>query len=60
MKQLTQKLKNGKMQIQDTSLPSLQNGHVLVKNHYSLLSVQGLKEALLRLPERNILMRLKV
>ena len=38
MKQLTQKLKNGKMQIKETTPPSLQNGHVLVKNHYSLIS----------------------
>ncbi|WP_157487518.1 hypothetical protein [Desulfosarcina sp. BuS5] len=38
MKQLTQKLKNGKMQIKDTTLPSLQRGQVLVKNYYSLIS----------------------
>jgi hypothetical protein len=35
MKQLTQKLKDGKMQIKDTTVSSLQNGQVLVKNHYS-------------------------
>ena len=38
MKQLTQKLKNGKMQIKDTTVPSLQNGQVLVKNYYFLIS----------------------
>ena len=38
MRQLTQKLKNGQMQIKEVPLPVLQNGHVLVKNHYSLIS----------------------
>ena len=38
MKQLTQKLKDGKMQVKDVAVPSRQNGMVLVKNHYSLIS----------------------
>jgi len=39
MQQLTQKLKNGEMQIIEVPVPALQMGHVLVRNHYSLISV---------------------
>src|SRR5271169_5392155 len=39
MQQLTQKLKNGEMQVLEVPVPSLQPGHVLVRNHYSLISV---------------------
>ncbi|MBW2623062.1 MAG: bi-domain-containing oxidoreductase [Deltaproteobacteria bacterium] len=38
MKQLTQKLKNGTMEIIEVSLPTVQPGQVLIKNHYSLIS----------------------
>jgi len=38
MKQLTQKLKSGAMKILETPVPSVQRGHVLVQNHYSLVS----------------------
>lgn len=38
MKQLTQKLKDGKMEIVDTPIPPLRAGHVLVRNHYSIIS----------------------
>ena len=38
MQQLTQKLKNGKMQILETPQPSLQKGQVLVRVYYSLIS----------------------
>ncbi|MDO5674829.1 MAG: bi-domain-containing oxidoreductase [bacterium] len=38
MNQLTQKLKNGSMQILDAPLPQLSSGTILVKNHYSLVS----------------------
>ena len=38
MHQLTQKLKNGKMQILETPTPPLQKGQVLIKTHYSLIS----------------------
>ncbi|MCK5642241.1 MAG: bi-domain-containing oxidoreductase [Gammaproteobacteria bacterium] len=38
MNQLTQKLKNGKMQIVEVPLPCLQHGQILVKNFYSLIS----------------------
>lgn len=38
MKQLTQKLNNGKMLVQDVPTPVLGKGMVLVKNHFSLIS----------------------
>lgn len=38
MQQLTQKLSNGEMTIQEMPTPILGNGMVLVKNHYSLIS----------------------
>ncbi len=38
MKQLTQKLKNGKMEIKEVVVPPLQKGTVLVRNYYSLIS----------------------
>lgn len=38
MKQLTQKLGNGEMLIQEVPEPQLESGMVLVRNHYSLIS----------------------
>ena len=38
MKQITQKLKDGKMQVLEVSVPVLSPGCVLVRNHYSLIS----------------------
>ena len=38
MQQLTQKLKNGKMEIIEAPVPSLQKGQILIKTHYSLIS----------------------
>ena len=38
MLQLTQKLSNGEMIIQDVPQPTLNKGMILVKNHYSLIS----------------------
>lgn len=38
MKQLTQKLKDGAMVINEVPLPVMADGMVLVKNHYSLIS----------------------
>jgi predicted dehydrogenase/threonine dehydrogenase-like Zn-dependent dehydrogenase len=38
MDQLTQKLKDGKMKVLEVPTPTLQPGHVLVRNHYSLIS----------------------
>ena len=38
MQQLTQKLKTGQMQVLEVPLPSLQQGQILIKNHFSLVS----------------------
>ncbi|MBW2065615.1 MAG: bi-domain-containing oxidoreductase [Deltaproteobacteria bacterium] len=38
MRQLTQKLKDGVMKVLEVPVPVLQKGHVLVRNHYSLVS----------------------
>lgn len=38
MQQLTQKLSNGEMSIQEMPTPILNKGFILVKNHYSLIS----------------------
>lgn len=38
MKQLTQKLKDGKMNILEVPVPVLNKGHILVQNMYSLIS----------------------
>ena len=38
MKQLTQKLKTGNMQILEVPVPHLRSGMVLVRNYYSLIS----------------------
>jgi polar amino acid transport system substrate-binding protein len=38
MKQLTQKLKDGHMQVMDVPSPVLGKGMVLVSNHYSLIT----------------------
>ncbi|WP_291321955.1 bi-domain-containing oxidoreductase [Desulfonatronospira sp.] len=38
MKQLTQQLKSGKMEILEVPFPALNTGHILVRNHYSVIS----------------------
>jgi predicted dehydrogenase/threonine dehydrogenase-like Zn-dependent dehydrogenase len=38
MKQLTQQLKSGKMEIMEVPFPTLGRGEVLVRNHYSVIS----------------------
>ena len=38
MKQLTQKLKDGQMQVLDVPMPDLRPGCILVRNYYSLIS----------------------
>jgi predicted dehydrogenase/threonine dehydrogenase-like Zn-dependent dehydrogenase len=38
MKQLTQQLKSGKMQILDVPFPIIRPGYILVRNHYSVIS----------------------
>ena len=45
MLQLTQNLKNGKMEILEVPYPALNEGQILVRNHYSLISAgtEGMK-----------------
>lgn len=38
MKQLTQQLKSGKMEILEVPFPALNRGEILVRNHYSVIS----------------------
>ena len=38
MEQLTQKLKDGNMQLMEVPFPALLSGHVLVRNHFSIIS----------------------
>ena len=38
MKQLTQNLKNGKMDIIDVPYPVMKSNHILVRNYYSVIS----------------------
>ncbi len=38
MEQLTQSLKDGKMQLLEVPFPALSSGQVLVRNHYSIIS----------------------
>lgn len=38
MEELTQKLSNGEMVVQELPMPQLSDGMILVKNHYSLIS----------------------
>jgi len=39
LEQLTQNLKNGIMQLLEVPYPAILSGHILVRNHYSLISV---------------------
>ena len=38
MKQLTQELKSGKMEIMEVPFPALNKGSVMVRNHFSVIS----------------------
>jgi polar amino acid transport system substrate-binding protein len=38
MKQLTQQLKSGKMEILDVPFPALNKGYIMIRNHYSVIS----------------------
>lgn len=38
MKQVTQQLKSGKMEILEVPFPALPSGHILVRNHFSVIS----------------------
>ena len=58
MKQLTQKLKNGQMEVLEVPPPMLGTGMVLVKNHYSLISV-GTEGSTVRAARKGLLGKAK-
>ena len=58
MKQLTQKLNNGDMQVLDVPVPLLADKSVLVRNHYSLISV-GTEGATVRAARKGMIGKAK-
>ena len=38
MKQITQELKSGKMEVLEVPFPALNKGNVLIRNHFSVIS----------------------
>lgn len=53
MKQLTQKLADGRPCVQETSAPALESGQILVQNHYSVIS-SGTEGATVRSARKNL------
>ena len=58
MKELTQKLSNGDMTVQELPMPQLGDGMVLVKNHYSLISA-GTEGATVKAARQNYFAKAK-
>ena len=58
MEQLTQKLSNGEMVVQELPMPQLGDGMVLVKNHYSLISA-GTEGSTVKAARKNLLAKAK-
>ena len=58
MKQLTQMLKNGRMEVLEVPPPMLGTGMVLVKNHYSLISI-GTEGSTVRAARKGLLGKAK-
>lgn len=58
MYQLTQKLKNGEMVIQEVPIPVLTAGTVLVRNHYSLISA-GTESSTVKAARKSLLGKAK-
>ncbi len=58
MEELTQKLSNGEMKVQELSMPQLSAGMVLVKNHYSLISA-GTEASTVKAARQNYLAKAK-
>lgn len=58
MKELTQKLSNGEMVVQELPMPQLTEGTVLVKNHFSLISA-GTEESTVKAARQNIVAKAK-
>ncbi|MBI2632907.1 MAG: bi-domain-containing oxidoreductase [Parcubacteria group bacterium] len=58
MKQIFQHINDGKIHILDVPAPSLEKGHILIKNYFSAISA-GTERALIRLAQKNILEKAK-
>ncbi len=58
MEELTQKLSNGEMTVQELPMPQLSDGMVLVKNHYSLISA-GTEGSTVKAARQNYLAKAK-
>ena len=58
MEELTQKLSNGEMTVQELPMPQLTKGMVLVKNHYSLISA-GTEGSTVKAARQNYLAKAK-
>ena len=58
MEELTQKLSNGEMTVQELPMPQLSEGMVLVKNHYSLISA-GTEGSTVKAARQNYLQKAK-
>ena len=54
MKQIQQKFKNGQMEIVNVPYPQCKPGHLIVRNHASLVSV-GTEKHLLDFAQKNLL-----
>ena len=58
MEELTQKLSNGEMKVQELPMPQLSSGMVLVRNHYSLISA-GTEGSTVKAARQNYLQKAK-
>ena len=54
MKQVLQNYKTGKLKLEEVSAPALKPGGVLVKNHYSLISV-GTERTVIEFAKQNLM-----
>ena len=54
MKQLVKNNRTGKVTIEEVPAPALLDGHVLVKNHFSVVSL-GTEISSVRIAEKNLL-----
>ncbi len=58
MKQLLQNIKEGNAEIVDVPIPAIKPGHILVKNHASVVS-SGTERMVVEFAEKNLLMKAK-
>lgn len=58
MEQLTQKLSNGEMTVQELPMPQISAGMILVKNHYSLISA-GTEASTVKAARQNYIAKAK-